>query len=119
MSHLLSGRGSAVPALEEGGDASIESEAGVCATPVEVLVDEPITMRKSIHLGPFQMKIIEGKVKPLLGETVHVMVTPLKAGEVQSSGGCPLPPGLQAYTHLKNGSNKVSVMVRNMSDSHI
>ena len=34
----------------------------------------------------------------------------------------PLPPGLHvlhAYTRLKNGSSKVSLMVRNISDSHI
>ena len=119
MSQLLPKRGSAFPALEEGDNASIESEAGACATPVEVEVAKPITMRESVDLGPFQMKIIEGKVKHLLGETAHVMVTPLKAGKVQSSGAHPLPPGLHAYTHLKNGSKKVSVMVRNMSDSHI
>ena len=47
---------------------------------------------------------------------------PLKAGEVQPGGAQPLLPGLHvlpAYTRLKNGSSKVSVVVRNMSDSPI
>ena len=50
------------------------------------------------------------------------MITPLKAGEGQSWGARPLPLGLHilhAYTCLKNGSGRVSLIVRNMSDSHI
>ena len=75
-----------------------------------------------MHLGPFQMEIIKGKVKPLLGGTTHVMVMPLKIGDTQPRWARPLPPGLHilhAFTRLKNGSGKVSVVVRNMSDSHI
>ena len=52
----------------------------------------------------------------------HIMVTPLKVGEGQPRDSRPLPLGLyvlHAYTHLKNGSSKVSLVVRNMSDSHI
>ena len=51
----------------------------------------------------------------------HV-ITSLKAGEGQLREARPLSLGLHvlhAYTHLKNGSYKVSLMVRNMSDSHI
>ena len=49
------------------------------------------------------------------------MITPLRVedGPWESK---PLPPGLHilhAYTHLKNGSRKVSLVVRNVSDSHI
>ena len=50
------------------------------------------------------------------------MVMPLKAGESQPGGAWPLPPGLHvlhAYTRLKMSSNKVSVVVRNMSDCPI
>ena len=46
----------------------------------------------------------------------------MKAGEAQWSGAQPLPPGLhvlRAYTRLKMGSNKVSMVVQNMSDSPI
>ena len=50
------------------------------------------------------------------------MITPLKAGEGQPWDSRQLPLGLHvlhAYTCLKNGSSKVSLMVRNMSDSHV
>ena len=76
---------------------------------------------ESVHLGPFQTEIIEGRVKPLLGNTSYVMITPLRA-EGQPQETKPLPPGLQvlhAYTRLKNSSRKVSLVVRNVSDSHI
>ena len=49
------------------------------------------------------------------------MITPLRA-EGQPWEGKPLPLGLHvlhAYTHLKNGSSKVSLLVRNVSNSHI
>ena len=32
----------------------------------EVDMDELVTVRESVHLGPFQTKIIEGRIKPLL-----------------------------------------------------
>ena len=82
-------------------------------------IDELVTVRESIHLGPFQTEIIEGRVKPLLGDTAHVMIMPLKVGEGQSREARSLPLGLHTFTHLKNGSSRVSLMVRNMSDSHI
>ena len=50
-----------------------------------------------------------------------MMITPLSA-EGQPQETKLLPPGLHilhAYTHLKNGSGMVSLVVRNMSDSHI
>ena len=49
------------------------------------------------------------------------MITPLRA-EGQPREARPLPLGLHvlhAYTCLKNGSSKVSLVVRNVSDSHI
>ena len=97
-------------------------EEGVCVDPPNKEIDEPVTMRESIKLGPFQTKIIQGKVKPLLGESAHVMVAPLKVGETQLMGMHPLPPGLHIlhmFMWLRMGSNKVSVVVRNMSDSPI
>ena len=84
-------------------------------------MDELVTVRESVHLGPFQTKIIEGQVKPLLGDTSHVMITPLRA-EGQLREGKQLPLGLHvlhAYMCLKNGSSKVSLVVRNVSDSYI
>ena len=85
-------------------------------------MDELVTVREIFCLGPFQTEIIEGQVKPLFGDTAHMMITPLKVGEGQLQETRPLPLGLHilhAYTHLKNGSRKVSLMVRNMSDSLI
>ena len=120
MAQLLSCQKSmAVSTPECTGEAQSEGASG---GPQEVDIDELVTVRENIHLGPFQMEIIEGRVKPLLGDTAHVMITPLKAGEGQSQEARPLPPGLHilhVLTHLKNGSGRVSLMVRNISDSHI
>ena len=90
--------------------------------PQEVDVDELVTARESIRLGPFQTEIIEGRVKPLLGDTAHVMIMPLKAGEGQLREARPLPLELHVlhvYIRLKNGSSRVSLVIRNMSNSHI
>ena len=84
-------------------------------------VDELVMVGESLHLGPFQTEIIAGQVKALLGDTAHIMITPLKA-EGQPQEARLLPPGLHvlhAYTRLKNGSGKVSLIVRNVSDSYI
>ena len=94
---------------------------GASGGPPEGSVNELVMVWESICLGPFQMEIIEGQVKPLLGDTSYVMITPLRA-EGRPRETKPLPPGLHilhAYTHLKDGSGKVSLVVRNMSDSHI
>ena len=65
-----------------GNVAEAQSE-GASGGPQEVDVDELVTVRESIHLGPFQTKIMEGWVKPLFGDMTHVMITPLKVGEGQ------------------------------------
>ena len=102
---------------------SVETQSeGVSGGPQEVDVDELVMVRESVCLGPFQMEIIEGWVTPLLGDMAHVMVTPLKVGEGQPRDSRPLPLGLHVQhtcTHLKNGSGKVSLVVRNTSYSHI
>ena len=120
MAQLLScWKSTVVSTLESDGEAQSEGARG---GPQEVDVDELVTVRENIHLGPFQTEIIEGWVKPLLGNTAHVMITPLKAGEGQSWEARPLPLGLHilhVFTCLKNGSGRVSLVVRNMSDSHI
>ena len=120
MAQLLScQKGMAVSTLESTWEAHSEGASG---GPQGVDVDELVTVRESVCLGPFQTEIIEGRVKPLLGDTAHVMITPLKAGEGQSQEARPLPPGLHVlhpFTRLRNGSSRVSLMVRNMSDSHI
>ena len=120
MAQLLScQKGMVVSTLESTGEAQSE---GASWGPQEVDIDEMFTVRESICLGPFQMEIIEGWAKPLLGDTAHVMIMPLKAGEGQLQEARPLPLGLHIlhmFTHLTNGSSRVSLMVRNMSNSHI
>ena len=102
---------------------SVETQSeGASRGPQEVDVDELVMVRESVHLGLFQTEIIEGWVKPFLGDMAHIMVTPLKVGEGQLRDSRPLPLGLHvlhAYTCLKNGSGKVSLVVRNMSNSLI
>ena len=85
-------------------------------------LDEPVFMKGNVRLGPFQTQILECRVKPLIGESAHIMVTPLRAGETQPGRAQPLPPGLHVlhtYTRLKMSSSKVSMVVRNMSESSI
>ena len=104
------------------GSAGEAQSEGAHGGPQEVDVDELVTVRESIHLGPFQTKNIEGWVKPLLGDMAHVMIMPLKAEEGQLQEARPFPLELHilhVYTHLKNESSRVSLVVRNMSDSHI
>ena len=94
---------------------------GASGGPPEGNINELVMVQENVCLGPFQTKIIEGWVKPLLRDTSYVMITPLRV-EGQPWEAKPLPPGLHvlhAYTRLKNGSRKVSLVVRNVSDSHI
>ena len=102
---------------------SVETQSeGASGGAQEVDMDELVTLRESVHLGSFQTEIIEGRVKPLLGDTAHIMVTPLKVGEGQPMDSRALPPGLHvlhACTCLKNSSGRLSLIVRNTSNSHI
>ena len=107
-------------AVPTSGGAETQVE-GASGGPLEGSINKLVMVWESICLGPFQTKIIEKWVKPLLGDTSHVMIIPLRV-EGQPQETKPLPPGLHilhAYTHLKNGSGKVSLVVRNVSDSHI
>ena len=102
----------------EGTEAPVEGASG--GSP-EGSINKLVTVWEIICLGPFQTEIIEGRVKPLLGYTSYVMITPLRA-EGQPRETKPLPLGLHVlhtYTRLKNGSRRVSLVVRNVSDSHI
>ena len=121
-SHLLCRCGTA--ALEVGdmdGDPTDEGATTFVAS-LDQEIDKPFFMKENLKLGPFQTQIIECKTKPLLGESAHMMITPLRANEAQPDGAWPLLPGLHVlcpYTWLKMSSSKVSVVVRNMSDSPI
>ena len=117
---LLSWQGTVAEDPGTAGDGAMEEGAAAPVPAVGQDLDEPVFTRESVRLGPFQMQILECKVKLPIGESAHVMVMPLRAGESQPGGVQPLPPGLHVlhvYTRLKMSSNKVSVVVRNMSES--
>ena len=121
-SHLLSRWGTVVEDPGMAWDGPAEEGAASPESPAGWEVDEPVFIKENVRLGPFQTQILECKVKPLIGESTHVMVMPLRAGKSQPGGTWPLSPGLHvlhAYTRLKMSSNKVSVVVRNMSESAI
>ena len=59
------------------GSAEAQPE-GASGDPQQVDVDELVTVRESVHLGLFQTEITEGWVRPLLGDTAHIMITPLR-----------------------------------------
>ena len=85
-------------------------------------VDEVIEMKGSVHVGPFQAEILEGKVAQAPAQDMYVMVAPIRHAEVESGKAHQLPPGLQvlhAYTMLTAGSKQVSIVVQNMTDSAI
>ena len=76
----------------EGTDASEEKE-----------VDTVAEMTGSIHVGPFQTEILEGKISRAPAQDTHVMVAPIGCPEAKQSRACQLPAGLQVlhvYTTL-------------------
>ena len=121
-SHLLNRQGTVVEDQGAAGCSLADEGAIAPESSLGLDLDEPVFMKENVRLGPFQTQILECRVKPLIGESAHVMVMPLRAGESQLGGVHPLPPGLHvlhAYTRLKMSSRKVSVVVRNMSESPI
>ena len=85
-------------------------------------VDKVVEMKGSVHVGPFQAEILEGRISQAPTHNMHVMVVPIRYAEVQSGRACQLLPGLQvlhAYTMLTAGSKQVSIVVWNMTDSTI
>ena len=90
-------------ALELGDASSTPADEGftMSGASQDQEIEEPIFMKESMKLGPFQTQIIECKTKPLLGESAHVMVMPLKAGEAQPDRVQPLLLGLHVlYTYV-------------------
>ena len=121
-SHLLSQWGTVTEDPGMAGDGPTEQGAVALEPCTSRDLDKPVFMKENVRLGPFKTQILECRVKPLIGESAHIMVTPLRAGETQPGGAQPLPPGLHvlhAYTRLKMSSSKVSMVVRNMSESVI
>ena len=119
---LLSWKGTVAEDPGTASDGPVEEGAAAVEPPMGQDLDKPVFMRENVRLGPFQTQILECRVKPLIGESAHVMVMPLRPGETQPGGVWPLPPGLHilhVHTRLKMSSSRVSVVVRNMSESLI
>ena len=92
------------------------------ASAPEPKTDVPVYIRESIHVGAFQTRILECKVDPLQEESAEVMVIPVRSGGPQGAKIKPLLPGLQVlyvFTVQKQGGSKVSIVVRNVSESPI
>ena len=121
-SRLLCQQGTVAPEAGDTSSAPADKEATASVTSPDQGINEPVSMKESLKLGPFQTQIIECKTKSLLAEGAHVMIMPLRAHEAQPDGVQPLLSGLHilhAYARLKMSSSKVPVVVRNMSDSPI
>ena len=80
------------------GSAETQAE-GASGGPQEVDMDELVMVRES-NLAPFQTKIIEGWVRPLLGDTAHIMITLLRV-EGQPREGKLLPLGLHSFMRIR------------------
>ena len=103
-SHLLCQCGTAASEVGDKGSTPMDEGATVSVASPDQEIDEPVFMKESLRLGQFQIQIIECKTKPLLGESTHMMIMPLRACEAQPDGVWPLLPGLHilhAYTQLK------------------
>ena len=84
--HLLSRWGTVAEDPGIAGDGPTEQEDVVLKLPASQDLDEPVFIKENVRVGPFQTQILECRVKPLIGESAHVMVTPLRAGEAQAGG---------------------------------
>ena len=93
-SHLLCWLGTVALELWDASSAPADEGTTASETSQDQEIDESIFMKESMKLGPFQTQIIKCKTKPLLGESAHVITTPLKASEAQLDGAQPLLPGL-------------------------
>ena len=76
MAWLLSCHRSMAVPTSGGAETRVEGASG---GPPEGNINELVMVQESICLGPFQTEIIEGQVKPLLRDTSHMMITPLRA----------------------------------------
>ena len=72
VSHLLSRHGTVAEDLGVAGDGPTEQGAKTSELHVGQDLDEPIYMKESVRLGPFQTQILECRVKPLIGESAQV-----------------------------------------------
>ena len=119
-SRLLSVRQGTVTSDDESSGDVANPEPSASAPEPET--DVPVYVRESVRVGAFQMQILECKVDPLQEKSAKVMVIPVRSGDPQGAKIKLLPPGLQVlyvFTVRKRGSSKVSIVVRNVSESPI
>ena len=77
---MLCWHGTAGPGSGDASSTSASEGVIISGAALDIEIDGPIFMKESMKLGPFQTQIIGCKTKPLLGESTHVMVMPLRAG---------------------------------------
>ena len=83
---LLIQWGTVVEDLGMAGDDPTEQGAMALKPRTSQDLNEPVFMKEIVRLGLFQTQILECRVKPLIGESAHIMVTLLRAGETQPGG---------------------------------
>ena len=74
-----------------------EGAAGADAPAVEE-VNVVIEMKGSVHVGPFQAEILEGKISQAPAHDTHVIVAPIRHAEVKSGRACQLSPWATGVT---------------------
>ena len=87
LAQLLSQRGGVEDTLQEdmvGGQEDDNMEK------INVVVE----LKDSVHVGPFQMEILKGKVKEPPMHDAHIMITPVRHSGVKKGLMHLLPPGL-------------------------
>ena len=98
-SSLLSRWGTVAEDPGAAGDGPTEHRPTASQLPAGQDIDKPVYMKENVKLGPFQTQILECWVKPFIGESAQVMVTPLSAGATQPGGhGC-CPQDCIFYMH--------------------
>ena len=79
-SHLLSKPSTVLEDQGAAGDGPADEGTIASESSLGLDMDEPILVKENVRLGPFQTQILECRIKLLIGESTHVMVTPLKVG---------------------------------------
>ena len=85
-SHLLCWCGTLALKVGDVSSAPADEGATMSVASPDQEIDESVFMKESLKLGPLQTQIIECKTKPLLGESAHMMITPLRAYKAQPDG---------------------------------
>ena len=92
-SRLLSIRQGTMTSDDEG-SGDIANPKPSASVP-EPETDVPVYVGESVHVGAFQMQILECKVEPLQEESAEVKVIPVRSGDPWGVKIRPLLPGLQ------------------------